>query len=67
MAIPKKMYSWFFDIFTTEKEIPYSVKFLQKLSKKEADTNFLKRGEVDVIYFRPLIIIVLIFKDFLKF
>ena len=66
MAIPKKKYSWFSDIFTMEKEIPYLVKFLQKLSKIETDKNFLKRAEVDVIYFRPLIIILLIFKDFLK-
>ena len=42
------------------------VKFLPKLSKIEGDKNFLKRGEVDVIYFRPLIIILLIFKDFSK-
>ena len=66
MAIPKNKYSWFFDFFTMEKVIRYLVKFLKKLSKIEADKNFLKRGEVDVIYFRPLIIILLIFKDFLK-
>ena len=46
--------------------ITYLVKFLPKLSKIEGDKNFLKRGEVDVIYFRPLIIILLIFKDFSK-
>ena len=66
MAIPKYKYSLFSDIFTMEKEIPYLVKFLQKLSKIETDKNFLKRAEVDVIYFRPLIIILLNFKDFLK-
>ena len=46
--------------------ITHLVKFLRKLSKIEGDKNFLKRGEVDVIYFRPLIIILLIFKDFSK-
>ena len=46
--------------------ITHLVKFLPKLSKIEGDKNFLKRGEVDVIYFRPLIIILLIFKDFSK-
>ena len=46
--------------------ISHLVKFLPKLSKIVADKNFLKRGEVDVIYFRPLIINLLIFKDFLK-
>ena len=46
--------------------ITHLVKFLQKLSKIEGDKNFLKRGEVDVIYFRPLIIILLIFKAFSK-
>ena len=66
MAIPKDTYSWFFDSSNMEGVIPYLVKFLQKLSKIKADKNFLKRGEVDVIYFRPLIIILLIFKDFLK-
>jgi len=45
MAIPKKKYSWFFDIFTTEKEIPYLVKFLQKLSKIKADKNQLDREQ----------------------
>ena len=64
MAIPKDWYSWFFDSFNMEGVIPYLVKFLQKLSKIETDKNFLKRAEVDVIYFRPLIIILLIFKDF---
>ena len=44
--------------------ITHLVKFLRKLSKIEGDKNFLKRGEVDVIYFRPLIIILLNFKDF---
>ena len=46
--------------------ITHLVKILQKLSKIEGDKNFLKRGEVDVIYFRPLIIILLIFKAFSK-
>ena len=46
--------------------ITYLVNFLRKLGKIEGDKNFLKRGEVDVIYFRPLIIILLIFKDFSK-
>jgi len=27
----------------------------EKLSETESDKNFLKRGEVDVIYFTPLI------------
>ena len=66
MAIPKDSYSWFFDSSNMEGVIPYLVKFLQKLSKIKADKNFSKRGEVDVIYFRPLIIILFIFKDFLK-
>ena len=66
MAIPKDLYSWFYDIFNMEREISHLVKFLPKLSKIVADKNFLKRGEVGVIYFRPLIIILLIFKDFLK-
>ena len=66
MAIPKDLYSWFFDIFNMERGIPHLVMVLPKLSKIVADKNFLKRGEVDVIYFRPLIIILLIFKDFSK-
>ena len=40
--------------------ITHLVKFLQKLSKIKGDKNFLKPGEVDVIYFAPLIIILLI-------
>ena len=42
--------------------ITYLVKFLPKLSKIEGDKNFLKRGEVDVIKFRLLIKILLIFR-----
>ena len=56
----------FFEITDTARLITHLVKFLPKLSKIEGDKNFLKRGEVDVIYFRPLIIILLIFKDFSK-
>ena len=66
MVIPKGKYSWFFDIFNMDRGISHLVKFLPKLSKIVVDKNFLKRGEVDVIFFRPLIIILLIFKDFLK-
>ena len=40
--------------------ITHLVKFLRKLSKIEGDKNFLKRGEVDVIKFKPLIKILLI-------
>ena len=39
--------------------ITHLVKFLPKLSKIEGDKNFLKRGEVDVIIFSPLIMIFL--------
>ena len=46
--------------------ITHLVKFLPKLSKIEGDKNFLKLGEVDVLYFRPLVVILLIFKDFSK-
>ena len=56
----------FFEIMHIAHLITHLVKFLRKLSKIEGDKNFLKRGEVDVIYFRPLIIILLIFKDFSK-
>ena len=66
MVTPKEKYSWFFDILDPERGISHLVKFLPKLSKIVADKNFLKRGELDVIYFRPLIIILLIFKDFSK-
>ena len=43
-----------------ERGIPHLVKFLRKLSEIKGDKNFLKRGEVDVIKFRPLIKILLI-------
>ena len=43
-----------------ERGIPHLVKFLRKLSVIKGDKNFLKRGEVDVIKFRPLIKILLI-------
>ena len=66
MAIPKDLYSLLFDIFNMDGVIPYLVKSLRKLSKIKADKNFMKRGEVDVIYFRPLIMILLILKDFSK-
>ena len=66
MVIPKGKYSWFFDIFNMDRGISHLVKFLPKLSKIVVDKNFLKRGEVNVIYLRPLIIILLIFKDFSK-
>ena len=42
-----------------ERGIPHLVKFLRKLSEIKGDKNFLKRGEVDVIKFRPLIKILL--------
>ena len=44
--------------------ITHLVKFLRKLSKIEGIKNFLKRGEVDLIYFTPLIMILLILNDF---
>ena len=56
----------FFEITDTARLITHLVKFLRKLSEIKGDKNFLKRGEVDVIKFRPLIIILLIFKDFSK-
>ena len=40
--------------------IRHSVKFLPKLIEIKGDKNFLKRGEVDVIKFSPLITILLI-------
>ena len=43
-----------------ERGIPHLVKFLRKLSEIKGDKNFLKRREVDVIEFRPLIKILLI-------
>ena len=43
-----------------ERGIPHLVKFLRKLSEIKGDKNFFKRGEVDVIKFRPLIKILLI-------
>ena len=50
----------FFEKMDGLRLITYLVKFLPKLSKIEGDKNFLKRGEVDVIKFRPLIKILLI-------
>ena len=66
VASPKIVWREIFKIFNIERGIPHLVMFLPKLSKIVADKNFLKRGEMAVIYFRPLIIILLINKDFLK-
>ena len=52
----------FFEITDTARLITHLVKFLRKLSEIKDDKNFLKRGEVDVIKFRPLIKILLIFR-----
>ena len=41
----------FFEKMNGLRLITHLVKFLPKLSKIEADKNFLKRGEVDVIIF----------------
>ena len=62
----EKLSIGFFEIMHIAHLITHLVKLLRKLSKIEGDKNFLKRGEVDVIKFRPLIIILLIFKDFSK-
>ena len=66
VASPKIVWREIFGKIDGLRLITHLVKFLRKLSKIEGDKNFLKRGEVDVIYFRPLIIILLIFKDFSK-
>ena len=50
----------FLEITDTAHLITHLVKFLRKLSKIKGDKNFLKRGEVYVIYFPPLIKILLI-------
>ena len=55
-----KLWTGFFEIIDTAQLITHLVKFLRKMSKIEVDKNFLKRGEVDVIKFRPLIKILLI-------
>ena len=44
----------FFEITDTARLITHLVKFLRKLSEIKGDKNFLKRGEVNVIKFRPL-------------
>ena len=50
-GLTKKQVSQFFEITDTIRLITHLVKFLPKLSKIEADKNFLKRGEVNVIIF----------------
>ena len=49
----------FFEIMHIAHLITHLVKFLRKSSEIKGDKNFLKRGEVDVIKFRPLIKILL--------
>ena len=60
VGLPKNVWKEIFQITDTVHFISHLVKFLRKLSKIEGDKNFLKRGEVDVIYFRPMITILLI-------
>ena len=60
VALLKNVWKEIFEITDTAHLITHLVKFLRKLSKIKDDKNFLKRGEVDVIKFRPLIKILLI-------
>ena len=55
VALQKNVWKEIFEIIDTAHLITHLVKFLRKLSKIEGDKNFLKRGGVDVIKFRPLI------------
>ena len=50
----------FFEKMVIARLITYLVKFLLILSKIEGDKNILKREEVNVIYFAPLIMNLLI-------
>jgi len=56
----EKLSIGFFDIMHTAHLITRLVKFLRKMSKIKGDKNFSKRGEVNIIKFRPLITILLI-------
>ena len=61
VASPKIEWTEIFGKIDGLRLITHLVKFLLKLSKIEGDKNFSKRGKVDVINFRPLIRILLIY------
>merc|ERR1711914_29575 len=50
----QNLWTGFFEIMHIAHLITHLVTFIRKSSEIKGDKNFLKRGEVDVIKFRPL-------------